>query len=169
LPLTFRSASAADARAIVAIAERPHARGNLHIPTVAAVASDLGKPGTHVFVVERDRDVVGFVRLVHTDGWLVEIAPLAAREPGTGIGWFAVREALRFAFDTVHAHRTSLEVVATNARARRLYEGFGFELEGTWRDGYRGEDGAFADLCAYGLLEDDYRAAVASRESTRGR
>ncbi len=34
-------------------------------------------------------------------------------------------------------------------------------LEGTWRDGYRREDGTYADLCAYGLLESDRRTGAA--------
>ena len=157
MPLTFRRATPDDARTIVGFASLPHARGAMHVPGIVAVASDVVSPNVRAFVVERDGDVVGYVRLVDVDGWLVEFSTLVARETGAGIGWFAMREGLRFAFDALRAHRASLEVVASNARARRLYESFGFVLEGTWRDGFRDEGGAFADLCAYGLLEDEYR------------
>lgn len=62
------------------------------------------------------------------------------------------------------AHRAFVEVSAQNQRARRLYERHGFRLEGIWRDGMRSADTeAFEDLCAYGILECEYRQTTRSR------
>lgn len=40
-------------------------------------------------------------------------------------------------------------VVATNLRARRLYEHIGFTQLGTIRGGFRQKDGSYADICPY--------------------
>ncbi len=98
---------------------------------------------------------VGFWLLTVHEGWLAELQRIIALAPRRGIGAYAVRRMLARAFDGLGAHRAYLEVTADNAPARALYEREGFRLEGTFREGYRGADGAFKDLCAYGLLARD--------------
>jgi [ribosomal protein S5]-alanine N-acetyltransferase len=89
------------------------------------------------------------------EGWLAELQRIIALAPRRGIGAYAVRRMLARAFDDLGAARAYLEVTADNAPARALYEREGFRLEGTFREGYRGADGAFRDLYAYGLLARD--------------
>ncbi|MBD5607077.1 MAG: GNAT family N-acetyltransferase [Candidatus Eremiobacteraeota bacterium] len=160
MPLTFRSARRDDVPAIVEIYARAHVE-LLHAPSAQQLDEWIRDERSGTFVVESDGRIDGFAFAISHDGWLVEIAQIVAREPGAGIGWFALREAVRHAFETSRAHRVYVEVVASNARARRLALGAGFALEGTWRDGYRREDGTYADLCAYGLLESDRRTGAA--------
>jgi len=90
---------------------------------------------------------------------------------GRGYGREAIFEVLRFAFDgatdvdgTRHEgprlHRVGLDVLSINPRARMLYESLGFVAEGRLREAHR--DGDFwCDTIVMGILEDDYRAAVA--------
>lgn len=52
---------------------------------------------------------------------------------GRGFGGEATRLLLDHAFATVGLHRVSLEVFATNPRARHVYEKVGFRHEGTLR------------------------------------
>ena len=49
-------------------------------------------------------------------------------------------------------HRVGLTVVAENARAVRLYEKFGFKVEGVLKDAYFGEDGKYHDELAMALI-----------------
>lgn len=157
MPSTFRNARAGDVAAIVALYARPHVTGMLHVPDAAVIEAWTSADHTHAFVVERDGAIAAFALVLQHESWLFELAHVVAAQPGTGAGWFAVRESATFAFAS-HAHRIYLEVIAINARARRVYETVGFALEGTWRHGYRREDGAYLDLCAYGMLATDGRA-----------
>jgi RimJ/RimL family protein N-acetyltransferase len=169
MPVTFRAARAADVDSIVDSYARPHAEGMIHRQDAARVASWLDDKRTRTFVVERDAAVAAFVLVVMHETWLCEIANVVSTVPRTGAGWFALRETLRYAFDEAKVHRVYLEVVAANVPARALYEAAGLSLEGTWRDGYRREDGTYHDLCAYGILESEYRTRVDSRESPGSR
>jgi len=48
--------------------------------------------------------------------------------------------------------RIGLYVVADNKRAIRLYQKFGFKIEGVMRDAYFGDDGKYHDMLVMGLL-----------------
>ena len=77
---------------------------------------------------------------------------------GRGYGTEAIWLMLGLAFDTLGLHRVGLDVLATNARAKSLYENLGFVAEGRLRDAARDGD-RFCDLVVMGLLEEEYRAA----------
>jgi RimJ/RimL family protein N-acetyltransferase len=53
---------------------------------------------------------------------------------GRGLGTEATRLIVGYGFDTLGLHRISLEVFASNPRARRVYEKAGFVAEGVLRD-----------------------------------
>jgi RimJ/RimL family protein N-acetyltransferase len=107
-------------------------------------------------ILDGDGTPVGMWMLQLHGDWLAELVRIVAIAPNRGIGTFAMERMIARAFDDLGAHRAYLEVVGANP-ARRLYERFGFRLEGTWRDGYRNEDGTYADLCGYGMLGSDRR------------
>jgi RimJ/RimL family protein N-acetyltransferase len=86
---------------------------------------------------------------------LCEFNFLVVAEPGRGFGRALVRHLVAVAFDEWNANRLYLEVAATNAVARALYESEGFVCEGCFRDGYPREDGAFEDLIPYAILARD--------------
>jgi RimJ/RimL family protein N-acetyltransferase len=49
-------------------------------------------------------------------------------------------------------HRLNLDVVAENKAAVRLYEKFGFKIEGAKKEAYLGEDGRYHDEFVMGLI-----------------
>mgnify|MGYP000515863848 CR=1 FL=1 len=49
-------------------------------------------------------------------------------------------------------HKITLYVVADNQIAIRLYQKFGFEIEGRIRDSFFGEDGKYHDMLVMGKI-----------------
>lgn len=75
---------------------------------------------------------------------------------GKGIGSWAVRQTVRFAFEELRLHRLSLEVFSFNPRAIRAYEKAGFRREGVLRDGVKDGD-KYADVILMAILEEEWR------------
>ncbi len=155
--IAMRPATEDDVAFLVATQVAPHARGFVLAATPEQVRAALDNPDRATFVVTEDGEPVGMVLLgSFADApWLVEVRRIVVVRPGRGIGEHALRWVIAHAFEERNAHRISLEVVEANDRARRLYERCGFVHEGTQRDGYRDEDGQYADICTYGLLATD--------------
>jgi RimJ/RimL family protein N-acetyltransferase len=153
---TDRLAVPSDAAFIVALHAAPHARPFVHVPTEIQVRTSIAGGDAEQRIVLEGDTPVGMWRLRLQEDWLAEFIRIVAIAPRRGIGTFAMNRMIARAFDDLGAHRAYLEVVAHNP-ARSLYERAGFRLEGTWRDGYRNEDGTYADLCAYGMLAGDRR------------
>lgn len=81
---------------------------------------------------------------------------------GRGVGRFALGGMLRHAFADLGLNRVELSVLDTNARARALYEGFGFSLEGT-RRAAAFKNGEFVDVHLMGLLASEWARGLDSR------
>lgn len=156
--IAVRPIVAADAQFLVDVCALAHCRRFVHVPTRERVLAALGNRDAESYVVEADGRGVGVLRLgwFGEPPWLVELRLLAIAQPGMGYGRAALRWAQAHAFETLGAHRASLEVAAHNTLARRLYERCGFVHEGTWREGFRSEDGTYVDLAAYGMLAREY-------------
>jgi RimJ/RimL family protein N-acetyltransferase len=73
---------------------------------------------------------------------------------GRGIGREALSLTIAYARDALNLRKLTLEVVAYNTPAERLYEEAGFELEGTLRRQYY-LGGAYHDVKIMGLFLDD--------------
>jgi diamine N-acetyltransferase len=73
-----------------------------------------------------------------------------------GIGTYAIRALVAFAFRDLNLHRVSLHVFATNLRAIRAYEKAGFAREGVLREAAH-VDGSYVDLVVMGILRPDGR------------
>jgi len=147
MPYRMRTATPADAPFILSLHALPHVAAVLSAPTEEQVLGAMESPdlGNHLVVDGADAPV-GLLLLAESTSWLYEVRRMAARDQGRGIGSFAL------------AWR-STKAWCTNARARGLYEAQGFVHEGTWREGARSDDdGRYEDLCAYGILEREYRA-----------
>ena len=65
---------------------------------------------------------------------------------------------LDFLFDGLSLHRVWGAIFSRNFPAVFNYKAHGFRLEGVLRDQVRGHDGAWRDVCWFGLLADDWRA-----------
>ncbi len=98
-------------------------------------------------------------------GWLALVFGPDSR--GQGYGSEALRIVCRFAFEMMNLNRLELEYVASNARARRVYEKVGFREEGTRRDAYF-TFGRYEDAVVMGLLRNEFCFAPAPRPARGG-
>ncbi|MBO9636801.1 MAG: GNAT family N-acetyltransferase [Siphonobacter aquaeclarae] len=73
-----------------------------------------------------------------------------------GAGTLATRRILEHAFQDLNLNRIYLTVLPGNERAIRLYESFGFQREGLFRQAVF-KDGQFTDLLGMSLLRHEYR------------
>lgn len=76
-------------------------------------------------------------------------------ERGKGIGSWAVKTAICFAFEELKLHRLELDVFSFNERAKHLYEKSGFKVEGIRRDAVL-DEGKYADDIFMSILEVEY-------------
>jgi len=156
---TIRPAQSSDAAFLVELHELPHAREYFAVPQVEQVERRIEGSDTEHWIVLKDDECVGMVGFGEVTPWLFEIRIMLSKRQGRGVGSFAFEATLERIFEHHRAHRAYLEVHARNTIARRLYERCGFTQEGIFRHGARNpETGAFEDLCAYGMLEDEYRS-----------
>lgn len=155
-----RHFTADDAPYVVAAHSFPHARPFVSTPpTEQRVVEALHTPNVmRRIVLNGHGERAGLWIASSHDGWLAEIRLIISTAPRLGAGRFALRSAMRWAFEVIGVHRVWLEVTAANTAARRLYENEGFVHEGTYRHGFRAQNGSFEDLAHYGLLESEYRA-----------
>lgn len=136
----------------------PHAVEFLNTPTREMIVGSIDEPSVENYVIEDGGEPIGNV-VLRNHGFLVDISVIVVEQPRRGAGTFGLRWAMHHAFNELQAHRVFLETREDNAGTRRLVERLGFTQEGTYRDGFQDErTGAFANLCAYGMLEDEYRA-----------
>jgi len=142
--LAIRAATTADAPALLALSQR---MANFDLPpwrtpaeiteadgSAMVTALSGGDPDSEVFIAERHGAVAGCLHLVVTADFFgrahAHISVIATSEAaeGSGVG----RALIAFADNWARQRRLpiiTLNVFATNARARRLYEQAGFEVE----------------------------------------
>lgn len=112
-------------------------------------------PNDHILVAETDGKVIGVASLQVLGGRRRHVGDLsiAVHEEyqGRGIGRRLMNELLNVADNYLGLARTELEVVGDNARAIRLYESLGFQVEGAKRGGYF-RKGQLIDLVIMGRL-----------------
>ena len=120
----------------------------------AEVASDLGDPDAHTFVVEHDGRVAGAIQ------WSAETEPdyrhasidiyLDPALHGRGLGADAVRTLAQHLIADLGFQRLVIDPAADNVAAIRCYGKVGFRPVGIMRQYERGSDGTWHD----GLLMD---------------
>jgi RimJ/RimL family protein N-acetyltransferase len=76
-----------------------------------------------------------------------------------GIGTIACLLMLDFAFKALDLRKVSLDVLATNEAAIRIYEAIGFQLEGVKKKDYF-LDGQYLDVRFYSIFGGDLRIAI---------
>jgi len=126
----------------------------------ATHASNLRHPNLEYWIVEKEPGQrEGFVILsgLQSPHRAIELTRIVMKEPGAGRGRQACERVLQYVFDTLGAHRLSLDVIETNERAARLYSSLGFKREGLMREAFR-RDGEYRSLILMSLLEAEYRA-----------
>lgn len=83
------------------------------------------------------------------------IAVFHPEDCGKGIGSWAIKSTLDFAFREVKLHRVELDVFSFNPRAIRAYEKAGFRREGVLREAVKDGD-RYGDDILMAILEDEW-------------
>jgi RimJ/RimL family protein N-acetyltransferase len=76
---------------------------------------------------------------------------------GKGYGTDATHALMKYGFEQMNLHRVTLYVHDFNARAIRVYEKCGFQVEGRMRKAHY-MDGQHTDVLVMGLLREDFEA-----------
>lgn len=151
MSVTFRLATAEDAEALAELGAHTftHTFGHLYQPDDLAIflqnhspanwAKELNDPAFEVRVAEQDGRMVGYVKLgpphlpFEPRGEAAELRQLYVIEEFKGQG--IADELMRWVIERARAQRADflyLSVFTDNHRARRFYEKYGFEPEGTY-------------------------------------
>lgn len=72
-----------------------------------------------------------------------------------GVGSFAVKEIIEYAFETIGLNRIELAVLSDNENAIKLYKKNKFQIEGTKREACY-KDGKYKDMYIMSLLKKEY-------------
>jgi diamine N-acetyltransferase len=157
--MRFRTATAADIPQICALERRPEFRTMVGSWPEEQHLIMLADPGL-VYIVAEDQpgQIAGFAILqgLLSEHRALEVKRIVIGAPNQGTGKKLLTEVAERAFGQYGAHRLYLDVFVNNARARHVYETFGFREEGIMRDAiYR--DGAYYSLVLMSLLENEYR------------
>jgi ribosomal protein S18 acetylase RimI-like enzyme len=112
---------------------------------------DFARSGNSAFLVARRQGrIVGWLtaqggvlaRMRHT----AKIEILVGRDArGSGVGHALMSACIAWGTANPHVEKLGLSVFATNERALKLYEAFGFEVEGRREREYKLEDGTYRD------------------------
>jgi len=159
--MKIRNAIAADVPLICAIESEPEFREFVGRWLEQEHSQALASPDAAYLIAEDDAgEPVGFAILLglQSEHKSLELKRLVVTTPGQGTGTALLRAAAERAFVRHSAHRLWLDVFATNARARHVYQTFGFRTEGVLRDAiYR--EGEYHSLVVMSLLAEEYSAS----------
>ena len=159
---TIRHLEPDDVPALHAILTSPNVvDGSMRLPysPLSSTAARLvPKDGHHVLVAEDDGEVLGFAELatyphIPRHAHAGELYMIAVREDrqGQGIGRSLVAAVLDLADRWLMLDRIGLVVWVRNTHAVKLYESFGFQIEGTLRQ-YARWQGTLIDAHTMGRL-----------------
>ncbi len=113
------------------------------------------------FGIEYEGKLAGYIQLARIDPVerhaLVGIAVGAKALWGKGIGGGALRLLCDYAFTVRSLDRVCAEVFTFNTRSIRLFEGVGFQREGTLRQ-HEYHNGVRQDMHIYGILREEFYA-----------
>jgi RimJ/RimL family protein N-acetyltransferase len=116
-------------------------------------------PDFRHFIVEGGEDLaaVGFVLLIgcRNPNRALELKRMVIEAKGAGFGRAALRMAKKIAFDDLQAHRFWLDVKKRNGRAKALYDGEGFVVDGELRDAVKTE-GGWESLVVMSMLQSEF-------------
>jgi RimJ/RimL family protein N-acetyltransferase len=120
-----------------------------------------GEDRKYAILVEGHAEPVGFTALY---GLFRQTAPelgalIGDEVRGKGVGRRAEALTIAKAFDEFGAHRVYGRIPADNEAAKRVVASLGWKHEGTMR-GHLRRDGEAADCEIWGVLPDEFRAAV---------
>jgi RimJ/RimL family protein N-acetyltransferase len=116
-------------------------------------------PDFRHFIIEGGDDLasVGFLILIgcRSPNQSLELKRMVVQAKGVGYGRAALRFAKKVAFDDLGAHRFWLDVKSRNTRAKALYDGEGFVVEGQLREAVKTADG-YDSLIVMSMLRPEF-------------
>jgi RimJ/RimL family protein N-acetyltransferase len=149
-----------DIAGIVAIEQIPEFRSYIGSWTAEEHGRAMADPDTEYFVASGEEGTVeGFAILqgIESQHHSIHLKRIAVRTPNRGFGRPLLEHAMSRAFEHHRAHRFWLDVFETNARARRVYEAYGFRYDGVMREAIL-LDGQYHTLALMSLLDREYTA-----------
>jgi diamine N-acetyltransferase len=156
--MALRLATTADMPSIIALERAPLARNFVGQWSEERHLATLTGGDARYFVSESESGEVqayAILRGLNENSRSIELKRIVVATPEQGLGRKILVELIRIAFEEFHAHRLFLDVFDDNARARHLYESFGFQYEGVMREAaYR--DGQYCSLHLMSLLDREY-------------
>jgi aminoglycoside 6'-N-acetyltransferase len=156
--VTLRSTTPDDAPALAAILAEPEVArwwGEFDLDRVRA---DLmgGDPAELPFVIEHDREIVGYIQAVEEDEPDFRSAGidlfLRTDAQGRGLGPDAIQTLAAYLIDELGHHRLTIDPAADNTRAIAAYSKLGFRPVGRMRQYQRMADGRWVDALLMDLL-----------------
>src|SRR5437660_502068 len=135
--MRIRAALPDDVGQIVAIEQIPEYRQYIGAwPAEEHLRAMAGADNEYFVVHGEEATVEGFAILqgIQSEHHSLHLKRIAVRTPSRGFGKALLEYSISRAFLHHHAHRFWLDVFETNARARRVYEGYGFRYEGVMRE-----------------------------------
>jgi len=137
-------------------------RGPVRLETTAEWIRGVAEQNlkTRAVFAIRFRGALAGVAQLHMLDWVQRTALLGVYvgspdARGARLGEAAVRLLLDYAFGGLDLHRVGLEVVASNAAAKRLYARLGFVREGVMRQAYQ-RGGVREDIEYHGMLRSEW-------------
>jgi RimJ/RimL family protein N-acetyltransferase len=165
--MTIRDAVAADVPAIYELEHRKELRTFIGRWTEEQHKKALADEDFACLVMKNDAgDLVGYaiLRGVASEDRSIELKRIVVEAPGQGLGKKLLQFVAKRVFKEWGAHRLFLDVYETNPRAKRVYEAFGFQVEGVMRESsYR--DGEYHSQVLMSLLDREYEALHGSTNS----
>jgi diamine N-acetyltransferase len=149
-----------DVPQIVAIEQIPEYRSYIGAWSAEEHLRAMADADNEYFVVRGEEAVVeGFAILqgIQSEHHSLHLKRIAVRTPNRGIGRALLEYAMSRVFLHHRAHRFWLDVFETNARARRVYENYGFHYDGVMREAIL-LDGEYHTLALMSLLDREYTA-----------
>ena len=156
--MRIRAALPEDVPQIVAIEQIPEYRSYIGAwPPEEHLRAMAGADNEYFVLCSEEATVEGFVILqaIHSEHHSLYLKRIAVRTPNRGFGRALLEYAISRAFLHHRAHRFWLDVFETNARARRVYESYGFRYDGVMREAIL-RDGEYHTLALMSLLDHEY-------------
>jgi diamine N-acetyltransferase len=156
----IRAALPEDVSQIVAIERIPEYRSYIGAWTAEEHLRAMENPDNEYFVAQDETGAVeGFAILqgAQNEHHNLHLKRIAVRTANRGVGRTLLKHVMWRAFVHHRAHRLWLDVFDTNARARRVYEAYGFREEGAMREAIL-RDGEYHTLVLMSLLDREYTA-----------
>ncbi len=105
------------------------------------------------------KEIVGLVSLLSIDyingSCEFHIMIGDSENQGKGIGTFAIKSMLNYAFNDINLRRVELSVLKNNEKALHLYEKVGFKVEGIKREAVY-KNGEYVDIIIMSILKKEF-------------